>query len=75
MKKLCRFCWHSFYSEVDGRERIGCTRQRTTPDGNIVHAPLKGWEATVERLPQSDLDLRAPGDACGPEAKHFTGRD
>jgi hypothetical protein len=46
-------------------------RARILPDGKTLRPPRDGWEAVIERLPQSKLDWRAPGDQCGPQARHF----
>jgi hypothetical protein len=67
----CVHCFHSAVGIVRGRERVGCLRARLLPDGKTLRPPRDGWEAVVERLPQSKLDWRAPNDACGPDAKHF----
>jgi hypothetical protein len=67
----CQTCFHSTITHVQGRQRVGCLRQRLLPNGKTLRPPRDGWEAVIERLPQSKLDWRAPGDQCGPDAKHF----
>ena len=71
MRRICEECFHSSIEHSTGRERVVCMRARILPDGKTLSPPRKGWEASIERLPQSPLDWRAPGDQCGPEAKHF----
>jgi hypothetical protein len=71
MRKICSECFHSNLIYVEGRQRIGCLRERTLPDGKLLKPPRAGWESSIERLPQSPLDWRKAGDQCGPEAKNF----
>lgn len=71
MTPACTRCVHGKIAYIQGRERVGCLRPRLLPDGAVLHAPRDGYEAVVERLPQSDLEWRAPGDKCSTEAKHF----
>jgi hypothetical protein len=71
MRAICEHCFHANITYVDGRQRIGCMRERSLPDGKTLRPDRKGWEAAIERLPQSKLDWRAAGDQCGPEAKNF----
>ena len=69
--KICQHCFHCNISYVEGRQRLGCLRERLLPDGKTLRPPRNGWEASVERLPQSPLDWRKPGDQCGPSAQHW----
>lgn len=71
MRHICEECFHSNITYVDGRQRVGCMRERSLPDGKTLRPDRKGWEASMERLPQSPLDWRKPGDQCGPEARNF----
>lgn len=71
MNPICTHCLHATISYVQGRERVGCHRARILPDGTVMRPPAEGFEAVVERLPESDLDWRKSGDRCGPDAKHF----
>jgi hypothetical protein len=71
LRAICQHCFHCNITYVEGRQRLSCMRARILPDGKTLRPPRGGWEAVIERLPQSKLDWRAPGDQCGPEAKHF----
>ena len=71
MKRICEGCFHVNRTAGLGRDRLGCMRSRTLPDGKLLRPPREGWEASIERLPQSDLDWRVKGDKCGPEAKNW----
>jgi hypothetical protein len=71
MTPSCSHCFHATITHVHGCQRVGCLRSRTLPDGKTLRPPRDGWEAVVERLPQSKLDWRAAGDKCSTEAKHF----
>ena len=71
MTPACTRCAHGKITYVQGRERVGCLRARLLPDGAVLHAPRDGYEAVVERLPESDLDWRAHNDKCGPAAQHW----
>lgn len=74
MKRICEDCLHVLRTTVCGRDRLACLRSRTLPDGKILRPPRDGWEAAIERQPQSQIDWRAPGDKCSTEAKNFKGR-
>jgi hypothetical protein len=71
LRAICQHCFHCNITYVEGRQRLGCMRARILPDGKTLRPPRDGWEAVIERLPQSKLDWRAPGDQCSPDAKHF----
>lgn len=74
MTRDCADCFHSSFSVVMGRDRWACMRARILPDGKTLQPPRTGWEASIERQPQSSLDWRAPGDKCSPDGKHFNVR-
>ena len=71
MRAICTECFHANITYVQGRERVGCMRARSLPDGKTLSPPRNGWEAAIERLPQSQLDYRVKGDQCGLEAKNW----
>jgi hypothetical protein len=71
MRRICEECFHSSTEHSTGRQRVGCMRARSLPDGKTLSPPRNGWEAAIERLPQSPLDYRVKGDQCGPEARNF----
>jgi hypothetical protein len=72
MRAICQHCFHCNITYVEGRQRLGCMRARILPDGKTLRPPRDGWEAVVERLPQSKTGLAGKaGDQCGPEARHF----
>lgn len=71
MRLICTECFHSNITYVAGRQRVGCMRARSLPDGKTLSPPRNGWEAAIERLPQVQVDWRAKDDKCAPEAKHW----
>ena len=38
----CADCFHSSFSVVQGRDRIGCMRARILPDGETLSPPRRG---------------------------------